>query len=135
MADEPIKVLVREGVVEVRQPALPAPIRLTANMLTELSVSPGSALPQPQIVDADELNRDLAWRDGRIAFEAETLAEAAAVFARYSDIRIVIDDPAVSSKKITGLFTANDPISFAKAAAGSLGLAVEVRPGEVRITQ
>lgn len=135
LADDPIKVLVREGVVEVRQPALPTPIVLTANMLTELSASPGSALPQPQIVDADELNRELAWRDGRVAFEAETLAEAAAVFARYSDIRIVIDDPAVAGKQITGLFTANDPISFAKAAAGSLGLTVEVRPGEVHIAQ
>lgn len=135
LADEPIKVVVREGIVEVQQPASHTLVRLTANMLTELPAATGRAIAQPQIVDADELNRELAWRDGRIAFEAETLEEAAAVFARYSDIRIVIDDPAIANKEITGLFTANDPISFAKAAGATLGLTVKVGGGEVHIAE
>lgn len=135
LAQQPVQVLVREGVVEVQQPASPAPLRLVANMRTEIPAESGSAIPQPEIVDPDELNRELAWRDGRIAFEAETLEQAAAVFERYSDIRIVIDDPIVASKEITGLFTANDPITFAKAAGASLGLNVEVRAGEVHISQ
>jgi len=62
----------------------------------------------------------LAWKDGRLAFEGETLAQAASEFARYSDTRIVIDDPALAHEAITGLYQSNDPVGFARAAALAL---------------
>lgn len=135
LADKPIQVIVREGVVEVRQPSSAAPVRVGANMRAELSMIPQKTVLQPVTLQPDAVIRELAWSDGRIAFEAETLDQAADAFARYSQIRIVIDDPVVGQKEITGFFTANDPISFAKAAAGSLGLKTEVRSGEVHLSQ
>lgn len=135
LADNPAQILVREGVVEVRQSTPAAPLRLSANMQAEVPVDSHDAVLNPKIMQPDAINRELAWRDGRIAFEAETLDQAVAAFARYSQIHIVIDDPAVAREQITGLFTANDPVSFAKAAATSLGLTVEVRAGEVRLSR
>lgn len=135
LANKPTRIFVSEGVVEVQQPALIAPLRLVANMQTEVPAGPGDAALKPMVMQPDAINRELAWREGRIVFEAETLDRAAAAFARYSQTHIVIDDPAVAREEITGLFTANDPISFAKAAATSLGLKVEVRAGEVRLSR
>jgi transmembrane sensor len=80
-----------------------------------------------------ELHRELAWRDGRIAFEGEALGQAAAEFARYSDVRIVIADPELGREEIAGLYQANDPVGFAKAVALSLNARAEVGSGEVRI--
>ena len=63
------------------------------------------------------------------------MAEAANEFARYSEIRIVIDDPEIGRKSVTGLFVSNDPIGFAKAAALSLGLTADVGENVVRLSR
>ena len=83
-------------------------------------------------VPEEKLVRDLAWQQGRIALDNQSLEDAAEEFARYSEIHVVVD-PAVSDRTITGLFASNDPVAFAKAAAVVLKLQVEVRDSEVRI--
>ncbi len=59
------------------------------------------------------MHRQIAWQSGQFAFEGETLAQAVTEFARYSDIRIVIEDPALAREEIAGLFKATDPVGFA----------------------
>ena len=130
IADAPVEVLVREGVVELTRAAAPMPVRLGANMRAQ--ARPG-AEASPIAVAPAEMARELAWREGRLAFEGETLAGAAAAFARYSETRVVVD-PTIAGQEITGLFAANDPVSFARAAAVSLDLEAEVRQGEVRLS-
>jgi transmembrane sensor len=134
----PVQVLVREGLVDVRDKGASAqvvraaahmrivaePLAGSAHMLETLAATP---------VSQGELDRALAWRDGRIVFQDETLARASAEFTRYSDTRIVIDDPAVGSLEITGLFQTNDPVGFAKATADSLGLRVAIGDKQVRL--
>ncbi len=131
----PIEVVVSEGLVEVRQSASAAPVRVGANMRTEVPLDQAQGAPVPLAIAPEAVNRELAWRDGRIAFEAESLAAAAVSFARYSSTRIVIDDPEIARREITGLFTANDPVSFANAAATSLGLKAQIRAGEVHLSR
>jgi transmembrane sensor len=127
--EQPVEVLVSEGAVEVASPrSLPSPVRVGANMRL---VAVEQAVPV--LVQPAELQRQLAWREGRIAFEGETLGQAAAQFARYSDVRIVIGDSALAEERITGLFLANDPVGFSRAVAISLGLEVEVASSEVRL--
>lgn len=128
------EVLVREGVVEVKRPDVPlAPIvTVTAN---NRATAPADAAIATHAVLADEVARELAWRVGRIAFEGESLREAAQAFGRYSDIRIVIADPRIADETVTGLFVSNDPVGFSKAVALSLSLRAEVTAGEVRITR
>ena len=131
---KPTEVLVREGVVEVKRPDVPvAPVvRVAAN---NRATAPVDAAIETHAVPAQEVARELVWRVGRIAFEGETLQEAAAAFARYSDIRVVIADPRIADETITGLFVSNDPVGFAKAVALSLSLHAEVGGGEVRLSR
>ena len=71
-------------------------------------------------------------RDPDVVLLAGSLADAAGEFARYSEVRIVVD-PAISEKTLTGLFAANDPVGFAKTVATVLKLQTEVHGNEVRI--
>ncbi len=117
--DGQIDVLVREGVVEVWRGKGGAPLRLAAQMATRVEASGPLRAVQ---VAASTVENATAWRQGQIDLDGLTLGEAAAEFARYSDRRIIVDDPAVARLKMTGLFSASDPEGFARAAALSLGL-------------
>jgi transmembrane sensor len=132
LPEQPVQVMVREGIVEVKRPervALP-PVRLVANTR---AIAPKDAPIVAQKIASAEVTRALSWRVGRLAFEGETLDEAAAIFARYSDTKIVIDDPAVGARTITGLYVSNDPVGFSQAVAASLDLHSELRGNEVHI--
>ena len=131
----PVQVLVREGVVEVFKPATDAaPLRVSANSMAEAPQSDGTAIAAKPIPPA-QLRRQLAWQKGQIAFEGETLAQAATEFARYSDTRIVIDDPALAREEIAGLFKATDPVGFAQTIAISLNAHARIGEGEVRLAR
>lgn len=119
--DRLLQVVVREGIVQVDKARL-APVRVVAN--SAVIAGPGPAL-DVEPLRADAIGRRLAWRDGMIAFDGDTLEQAAAQFARYSDIRILIDDPQVARQRVVGLYSATDPTGFARAVATSLGLRVE----------
>lgn len=133
LADQPLAVMVAQGTVELTRVSVASPVRVSANNI--LTVSEKSVAPKPTKISPEEVDRAIAWRAGRIAFEGESLSEASAEFARYSDIKIIIDDPSVGREEITGLFASNDPVSFARAAAMSLGLKAEVGNGEVHLTR
>lgn len=138
LTDTPVEVLVREGSVEINQRSKPAAVlRLSENMRAVARTDPAhkAGATSAIAVSADEVKRAMAWRDGRIAFEGQTLREAAEEFHRYSDIRIIIDDPNVANQAVTGLFQVNDPIGFAKAVATSFGLHAEVSDKQVRLYQ
>jgi len=128
---EPVRVLVQEGQVEVKRPKVPeaAPVKLSANTI---AVAPSQAPISTEKLTSAQVSRDLAWREGRIAFDNETLAEAARAFSRYSDIRILVSAD-VENQTVTGLFVANDPVGFAKAAALSLGLRTEIDNRGIRL--
>ena len=130
---QPVQVLVREGVVEIKRPLVPqaSPVRLAANAL---AVAPPEAPISTEPVPRIQVTRNLAWREGRIAFDNETLANAAREFGRYSDVQIRIA-PELENQTITGLFVSNDPVGFARAAAISLNLHVEVANREVSLSR
>jgi transmembrane sensor len=130
----PVQVLVREGIVEVFKPTGGAkPIRISANTMAVAPLDDADIAARP--VPVAQLHRAMAWREGQIAFEGETLAQAAAEFSRYSDTRIVIDDPALAREEIAGLFKATDPVGFAQTIAISLNAHAQIGEGEVRLTR
>lgn len=86
-------------------------------------------------VAARDIDRSLVWREGKLAFEGESLAQAAAAFARYGGPRIRIDDPGLAQEPITGLFAANDPVGFSRAAALALDARVRPRDGDLVIVR
>lgn len=128
--DGQVDVLVREGVVEVWRGQGGAPLRLVAQTATKVD----TAGPLRAIrVAAAAVDSATAWRQGQIDLDGLTLGEAVAEFARYSDRRIVVDDPAVARLKMTGLFSASDPDGFARAAALGLGLVATPQADGVRL--
>ncbi|MBB4597793.1 FecR family protein [Xanthomonas arboricola] len=127
--DDAVKVVVREGTVDVEADQR-VPQRVTANMLA--MVSPTRAV-QVQPLPARRVQQLLVWREGMIAFDGDTLAQAAAEFARYNDMRILIDDPAVARRTVVGLYSANDPEGFARSVALSMGLQIEHTRGGIHL--
>ena len=133
LPNRPVQVLVREGVVELKSGAASQVklVRVGANTRAALSRAGGvvaTRLPQAKVV------RDLAWQVGQIAFDNETLEEAAAEFARYSSVRIVVDT-AVAGRTVTGLYASHDPVGFAKVTAAALDLRVQVNDNEVKLSE
>ncbi|MGH7026428.1 FecR family protein [Brevundimonas sp.] len=129
LGEAPLQVVSFGGLVELNG-ASGEGLKLAAN--TRALLADGAQPVRTGEVDAD---RELAWRHGRIQLEDETLSRAVREFARYNATRIVPADPAVANLRITGLFVANDPVSFARAAAGSLNLDVAVNAEEIRLSR
>jgi transmembrane sensor len=127
---QPVQVLVRTGVVEIARPAQPdiRPQRVAANIR---AVAPLAAPIVETPLAPQAVSRQLAWREGMLSFEDMPLRDAAAEFARYSDVRIAFADPAIGGETVTGLFAANNPRGFARSVALSLGLQTRNGPESV----
>lgn len=82
----------------------------------------------------DQLESDLAWRQGWLEFDQVTLASAAAEFNRYSNRRLIITDPAVGAIRIGGRFATNNVEGFARLMQSGLRLRVEYRPDAILIS-
>ncbi len=129
--DEQVLVLVREGIVDVAETAsTTAPARVLAN--SQVVAHRGKGIRVERLPE-DGLAQKLAWREGMLSFNGDTLGSAAEQFLRYSDLRIVIDDPGVRERRIVGLYSASDPAGFARSVALSLGLVAERRGNVVHL--
>lgn len=120
----PELVTVRDGRVELEGLANTPKIIIASNERVSL---PASARTGPQLtkLSPDEIDRQLAWREGKLAFHGESLVDAAKAFSRYSDTQLVIGDPALAGKQVIGLYAANNPAGFARDAAKVLDARVE----------
>jgi len=127
-----LQVTVREGVVQINAPGAAVPVPVRAG--SRATVLTGGRL-FVEMLTAQQVEQDLAWRSGHIFFRHQTLAAAASKFRRYSDTQIVVADPSVANKTVTGMFVATDPASFAHAVAVSLDLKIEEGKGEIHLTR
>jgi transmembrane sensor len=130
--DKGAELIVAKGVVECWTTAEPTRIlRLPAG--TKMLIS-GAAVSTPQVLPPTTVGRLLSWREGMVGLDGETLAEAAAEFNRYNDRQIVIADEALGRERLVGYFRANDPESFVRAAANTLGASVSIGEDELRLS-
>jgi transmembrane sensor len=118
----PVNLLVHQGEVSLTAPSWGAQrvVAVKSDMkldLAEPHLFRPSPPERPSPVPSDAVTRKLAWLEGKIAFEGETLQTAADSFARYSDTRIQIRDASLAREPVTGLFAANDPAGFSRAVA------------------
>ncbi len=131
LKDRPFQVLVREGTVELRTDGKAQSVSLPAGWRAIARSSGEFAL---DAVPGDQIARDLAWQKGYIFFKRQELASAVQEFARYSRVRIVVEDPVAAHRTITGMYMATDPTGFARAVSTFLDLDVSVRGDEIRLT-
>ena len=130
----PAQVLVQEGRVVLAEATQSAKIPLTPN--TGLSLPEGKdGRWNPTPLSSGQMGRELAWREGKIALQGETLEEAAAVYARYSDTPIVIADRDLARMQVTGLFAVNNPLGFSRAVAEVFDAEVRQEGGRIIVTR
>jgi transmembrane sensor len=115
-------VLVTEGVVEAwADGAEGHRVRIAAGQ--KAYVADNAAIAESQ-AGPSEIDRELAWRAGKIDLAGVTLGEAAAEFNRYNSRKLVIADPTLAGQRLYGVFRTDDPEGFARAVHQSLGAAV-----------
>ena len=90
--------------------------------------------PKAVLAPAD-IQRSLAWREGQIVLEGQTLDEAAAQFNRYNAQKLVISDPSLADEKLVGQFRATEPRTFAAAVATTLGANVDEGGDTIRLSR
>lgn len=81
------------------------------------------------------IERSLAWREGEIALEGETLDEAVAAFNRYNRQQLVVRDPALGRERLVGLFQLNNPAGFARTLEATLDAEVTVTAKEISLSR
>ena len=121
-SDQHVDVLVNEGRVEVRSEAAAEPAgsatgvraarsrvhTLAAGQQLSATGNDYSVVP----VSTHRLSSVLAWRDGAVVFDGETLADAIAEIGRYTDQRIIVNDPQIAGLRVGGRYRTGDVQAF-----------------------
>ncbi len=128
-----VTVSVLEGRVRVDDTEERRAVRSTIITSGDTALARGSATlvtarPKERVEDA------LAWREGMLSFDHETLAEVAAEFNRYNRKQMIVTDPEVARIRIGGAFPASSPNAFVRLLRDAYGLKIEEAPGEIRIS-
>lgn len=100
-------------------------------------LEPGQRLVlQPQKapkIDQPALEKVTAWRQGQVALEDTTLAEAVHEMNRYSATKLVVERPEAGSVRVGGFFRMGDSANFARAVALTYHFQVIERAHEIVI--
>ena len=115
-----VLVTVAEGVVEVARPQKATKAVERRYVTRDNQVVALNAAPMKQSsVGESQVSRRLAWREGLLMFDGETLGQAAAEVNRYTQTPVVIDDPRLADKHFVGVFQVGDVRAFARAAGAA----------------
>jgi len=95
------------------------------------SIISSGRVTRPAPVDITEAT---AWRQRRLVFRKQTLADIALEFNRYNrEIQIRVEDDTLRVRQFNGVFDADDPDSLVRFLESSDGVAVERNGSEVVI--
>jgi transmembrane sensor len=125
-------VQVTEGTVEVwTQGQSSKRAAISAGSRTFVSEMVGA---QASVEDPAGIERTLAWREGALKFQGDTLREAVAEFNRYNATQLEID-PALADEKIVGRFNTKEPDAFANVVSLEFGARIERDDKIIRIAK
>lgn len=100
-----VEVLVTEGKVRVAN----SDGEVAADLSRGETVSyDENSLTPVQTLSEEAVTRRLAWQEGMLAFEEDTLARVIEEMSRYSSERIVLTDPTLAELTIAGYFRAGE---------------------------
>ena len=104
-----------------------APIELSAGEALAVRADGASTILRKADIEAAT-----AWRQGKVIFRDQTLAEAVHRLNRYSRQQVIVDDPALAQiKVISGVFDSGDAQAFAEAMQAYLPVAADFSQGSV----
>ena len=121
-AGQRVDVTVTEGVVELVDNSTSGGGIIRRVAANERATIKETSQVQVQRMPHSEAERRLAWRDGMVDFAGEPLTTAVEEINRHNRRQIVVDDAALASRPVVGMFRANDPDNFAATVAAALGV-------------
>jgi transmembrane sensor len=112
-----VSVTVAEGTVEVKRPTGGG--RQERRFVTRNGalVAKGVQPMKTSVLTGEDIARSLAWRDGQLDFDGESVEQAAAQVNRYAARPVIVDDPRLGQKTFVGVFRMGDSKAFAETAA------------------
>ncbi|WP_260927520.1 FecR family protein [Novosphingobium sp. 9] len=131
-SDGMVDVLVTQGSVRVDSPMGQLTL-VTGQRARFAKVAGHGPAPRPVPVASAEIDRMLAWRDGRLELDGETLDSAVADINRHSRLQVHVASPALGRQSLYGSFRMDDAEGFASAAAMSLGAQAHKGPDGIVI--
>jgi transmembrane sensor len=136
LTDQHVDVVVDEGRVEV-QAAEPSPASQNSGAhahsiagATVRALNAGERLSTAGQgyavvpISAQQLSSELAWREGAIVFDGEPLSAAIAEIERYTDARIIVNDPQVAALRVGGRFRTGEVQEFFDALQTALPVSI-----------
>lgn len=111
-----------DGAASGQEPSKPADVLLTAGQ--QITVQNSGAVETVRAVDTA---RALAWAEGQLVFENDTLAHVVTEFNRYNRTQLRISDEALATRRVSGVFEATD--------TETLLAFIQQGGGEISITQ
>jgi transmembrane sensor len=122
VAGSKVAVSLLEGLVEVRPKSASVPSRPSASTI----LKPGQHLlvaqdHVPQPLKAEEPR----WTSGMLSFEDAELGTVVASANRYSEVKILLADPAIGRLRFSGTFDPREPIAFAQSLASMFNLRLD----------
>lgn len=127
-------VTVKKGAVALDpEPAEPKDeLRLKAGVAAVYN----SAGSRSRAISEGEIDRVLAWRQGAIALNGQSLEQAAAEFNRYNRRQVRIVDPSIANLRLAGYFQTTEPRSFVDAVTSAFPVkASEDDDGDIRLSR
>jgi len=125
-----VEVLVTKGSVAVGPPQSAATHRSELAIIDagQMAIAASSQL-RIESLDQEEIARRLAWHQGMLLFNGQSLAEVAGEFNRYNERKLIIADPAAGRIRIGGYFRATDLDSFVRVLEARFGIVATRQPG------
>lgn len=128
-----IQLAVTEGRVQLEElrPQVPAPPMIAIG--GDKVIADGTSM-RVESRSVKAVASDLSWRQGLLAFDQTTLADAAEEFNRYNRTRLVVE-PTAADVRIGGSFEATNIDAFARLLQQGFGLQVVESDGEIRVSE
>lgn len=134
-----VRVVLLEGKVRVDPLRREGLERLIPQLAAE-DLGPGQQLvastgaPSVTVAAAD-IQRAVSWRNGQVIFRDDTLGAAVTELNRYSETRILVNDPKLSALKVSGVFNTDRPENFVAAVTTFYPIkAVQTAPGVTELS-
>jgi transmembrane sensor len=128
---ESVQVLVTEGIVKVWNTQHPERI---------IRVAKGSGVRMDKngrdtviASSADDVDRKLSWRTGRLELAGEPLSYAIAEMNRHNRMTIHVGNARITDKKLYGAFRLDDPEGFARTAADVLDVRIRTQTDSIEL--
>lgn len=124
------QVVLSKGKVQISSPEMAAPLDMKPGEKASVAID-GKIAIQPLTVS--ELKDPVTWQEHHFHFDHTTLAEASRELNAVFGLEIVVPDPALAARQVTGTFKARQADELLTVLSEMLDMHVQVGPGQVRL--